>query len=182
LIKTKPCVKLDVNGIAQGYSVDVIADFLEKNGISNYIVEIGGEIRVNGKKPGGGKMKIGIEAPGDYASEPSIMQQVVELDNGAITTSGNYRKYYESKGKKITHIINPLTGYAVDNELISVTVFAKDAITADAFDNALMLMGLKRALQFVREEKDLEAYFIYQKLDGSVSDTASAGFYQLIKK
>ncbi len=183
LQKKKPCVKIDLNGIAQGYSVDVLAALLEKHGIRNYIVEIGGEIRVKGRKqPSGEKMKIGIESPAEDEFENHLLQKIIELDAGAITTSGSYRKYYESKGEKITHLINPKTGYPHKNELISVTVYAKDAMTADAFDNALMLMGLKEALDFVEHRKDLAAYFIYKNAEGRIADTASSAFLKLIMK
>lgn len=183
LRKIKPCVKIDLNGIAQGYSVDLLASFLEKNGVNNYLVEIGGEIRVKGKKmPGHEKMKIGIESPPQSIFAQAGLQQIVELDSGAITTSGSYRQYYESDGKKISHIIDPRTGYTANNELISVTVYAPDAMTADAYDNALMVMGLSRALQFVEQRNDLAAYFIYRKQDGQVADTACSQFNQLLKR
>jgi thiamine biosynthesis lipoprotein len=182
LIKLKPCVTIDANGIAQGYSVDALAGFLELNGIQNYIAEIGGEIRLKGRKqPGNETMKIGIESPGDNEFATSLMQQIIQTDSGAITTSGSYRKYYESAGKKITHIIDPKSGYPVQNELISVTVYARDAITADAFDNALMLMGLKNALKFVEGRKDIAAYFIFHRKNGVIADTASRQFYKLLK-
>lgn len=181
LSKTKPCVKIDLNGIAQGYSVDVLATLLEKSGVKNYIVELGGEISVKGRKqPWGEKMKIGIESPNQDAFENHPLQKIIELDAGAITTSGSYRQYYESKGQKITHLINPKTGYPQQNELISVTVYAKDAITADAYDNALMLMGLKQALAFVERRKDLAAYFVYKNANGSIADTACSAFLKLM--
>ena len=182
LQKLKPCVKIDVNGIAQGYSVDVVANYLEAHGIKNYLVEIGGEIRVKGhKQPGGEKMKIGIEAPGENDYELSMISKIVVVDSGAITTSGSYRKFYESEGKKISHLIDPRTGYPTQNELISVTVYARDAITADAYDNALMVMGLKKALQFVENRKDMAAHFIYRTSKGTVADTASSRFYKLLQ-
>lgn len=181
LSKTKPCVKIDLNGIAQGYSVDVLAALLEKHGIKNYIVELGGEISVKGRKqPSGEKMKIGIESPNEDAFENHPLQKIIELNGGAITTSGSYRQYYETKGQKITHLINPKTGYPHKNELISVTVYAKDAITADAYDNALMLMGLQQALVFVENRKDLAAYFVYKNANGSIADTASSAFLKLM--
>jgi thiamine biosynthesis lipoprotein len=182
LLKRKPCVKIDVNGIAQGYSVDVLADFLEAHGIRNYLVEVGGEIRVKGhKQPGNEKMKIGIEAPGDDDFQLSMISKIIVTDSGAITTSGSYRKFYESQGKRISHIIDPRTGYSSQNELISVTVYANDAITADAFDNALMVMGLQKALQFVERRKDISAHFIYRTKTGTVADTASTRFYNLLQ-
>ena len=182
LLKLKPCVKIDVNGIAQGYTVDVIADFFEKNGINNYIVEVGGELRIHGKKqPANESFKIGIEAPSDDAFESSPLKKILVIDSGAVTTSGTYRKYYESNGKKISHIMDPRTGYSVQNEMISVTVYAKDAITADAYDNSLMLMGVEKALQFVEERENIAAFFIYQLPNGTIADTASSRFYKLIQ-
>jgi thiamine biosynthesis lipoprotein len=182
LFKKTPCITIDVNGIAQGYSVDVIADFLESKQIADYIVEIGGEIRVKGRKPGNEKMKIGIEAPGDYTVDIPVMQKVIALDSGGITTSGSYRQYHESNGKKFSHNIDPRTGYPSQNELISVTVYAADAMTADAYDNVLMTMGLEKGLQFVEGRKDIAAYFIYKKNDGSVADSASAAFKRLTEQ
>lgn len=183
LIKSKPCLGIDVNGIAQGYSVDLVASFLESKGIADYLVELGGEIRIKGKKrPSGESMAVGIESPGDDSSNPLPVTRRIKLDHGAVTTSGNYRKFYQNGLKKITHLIDPKTGYPIQNEMISVTVVAKDAITADGYDNALMNMGLKEALTFVNKQKNLEAYFIYHKPDGSVADTASTGFYKLLVK
>lgn len=180
LFKKTPCITIDVNGIAQGYSVDVVADFLESRQITDYLVEIGGEIRVKGRKPGNEKMKIGIEAPGDYTVDIPVIQKVIALDSGGITTSGSYRQYHESNGKKFSHNIDPRTGYPSQNELISVTVYAADAMTADAYDNVLMTMGLEKGLQFVEGRKDMAAYFIYKKNDGSIADSASTAFKQLI--
>ena len=180
LMKKKPCVKIDANGIAQGYSVDVLADFFEQSGIQNYVVELGGEIRIKGRKPDNEKMSVGIESPGEEM-DFSLIEKVVYLDKGAITTSGNYRRYYESKGKKISHLLNPKTGYSLQNELISVTVYAKDAITADGYDNAIMAMGLRKGLAFVEKNKELAAHFIYRKNDGTVADTMSSHFRVLLQ-
>lgn len=178
LSKTTPCTSIDVNGIAQGYTVDLLATFLEQRHVGDYLVEVGGEIRVRGKKPDGTLMKIGIEAPGSYENEPSVIQKIIALDNGAVTTSGNYRKFHESRGKKFSHIIDPRTGYPIRNEIISVTVIAKDALTADGYDNVLMALGLEKAFALLEHKKDMAAYFIYRKTDGSVGDTASTRFQQ----
>ena len=182
LKKRVPCVRIDVNGIAQGYSVDVLADFLDKKGISNYLVELGGEIRVKGRKPNGEPMAIGIEGPAeDKPYDPYPIQKIISLEKGAVTSSGNYRKFYQSGSRKFSHLIDPKTGYPLDNELISITVWAEDAMTADAYDNALMGMGLEKGLQFTNRQKGLEAYFIYRKADNSVADTATIGFYKLMR-
>ncbi|KLT65696.1 FAD:protein FMN transferase [Pedobacter sp. BMA] len=180
LTKTKPCVQIDLNGIAQGYSVDLIAGYLEKKGIRTYIAELGGELRISGPKPDGSAIKIGIEGP-DENNEPAI-RHIAMVNSGAITTSGNYRKFHQSGKKKLSHLINAKTGYPLENEMISVTVYAKDAITADGYDNALMGMHLKDALHFVEQRKDLEAYFVYHRKDGSIADTLSAGFKKILKK
>ena len=177
LIKQKPCVSIDVNGIAQGYSVDVLAGFMESKGILDYMVEIGGELRVKGLKyPGARPMRIGIESPAESEFEPSMMQRIISPADGAVTTSGSYRKYFESGGQKVSHIIDARTGFPAKNELISVTVWAPDAITADAYDNALMAMGLEKAMQFLNHHPELGAYFIYREKDGRIADTASTFF------
>jgi FAD:protein FMN transferase len=182
VVKKKPCVQIDLNGIAQGYTVDVIAGLLDQHFLMNYMVELGGEIKVKGRRqPGNEKMKIGIETPGDDEFQRGIMRRVIAIDHGAITTSGNYRRFYESQGKKISHLIDPRTGYPVQNELISITVYAMDAMTADAFDNALMVMGLESAIRFVDEREYLAAHFVYRSKDGSIRDTMSTRFHQLIK-
>lgn len=176
LKKDKACVMIDINGIAQGYSVDMLAGLLDTYGIDDYVVELGGEIRVKGRKPGNEKMKVGIESPVRGERVQGMMQSVLVIDSGAITTSGNYRRFYESKGKKISHLLDPRTGYSISNELIAVTVFANDAMTADAYDNALMVMGLKAALEFVEGRRGMAAYFIYKGKDGAVRDTSSSRF------
>lgn len=180
LSKSKPCIKIDVNSIAQGYSVDVLANFFATNGIKDYIIEIGGELRIHGRKPGNKKFSVGIEAPNDDDIFGTVMEKKLLIDSGAITTSGNYRKYLEKDGKKISHLIDPRTGYPIQNEMISVTVYAKDAITADAYDNALMTMGLKKSLEFINNRNDLSAWIIYYNANGKIEDTGSSQFYKLI--
>ena len=179
LIKSVPCLKIDVNGIAQGYSVDVIASYLESRGIENYLIEIGGEIRVKGRKqPGNQVMKIGIEQPSDNKDEDAGIQKVLEMKGGAITTSGNYRKFIQNGSKKLSHLMDPKTGRPISNEMISVTVKTKDAMSADGYDNVLIGMGIDKAFAFLKKHKGLEAYFIYQDANGTVRDTASVGFFR----
>lgn len=182
LKKKAPCVRLDVNGIAQGYTVDVLAEYLDTKGISHYLVELGGEIRIKGRKqPGGELMTIGIEGPTEDGEQVFPIQTVIRPAFGAVTTSGDYRKYLETGSGKLSHLINPKSGYPLKNEMISTTVWAKDAITADGYDNALMGMGLEKALEFAEKQENLEAYFIYRQASGSVADTATTGFYKLMK-
>lgn len=180
LIKRLPCLQVDLNGIAQGYSVDVVADHLDKKGISSYMIEIGGELRINGTKPDGTLYRVGVEGPAVEDNHEPVIKHTVSFKKGSITTSGNYRKYIRQNGKTISHLINPKTGYPLDTEMISVTVYAKDAITADGYDNALMAMNVKQALKFVSQHKEIEAYMVYRVKDGSVADTLSAGFKKII--
>lgn len=180
LLKSKSCVEIDLNGIAQGYTVDIIADFLETRNITNYLVEVGGEIKVKGKKSDGSNFNIGIETP-DIISELPF-RKIVSIKEGAITTSGNYRKFRLQGNKKLSHLINAKSGYPIDNEMISVTVWAKDAITADAYDNVLMNLGVNQSLKLLKNTADIEAYFIYLDKKGHVTDTATNGFSKFFKK
>ncbi|WP_218043694.1 FAD:protein FMN transferase [Flavobacterium gawalongense] len=182
LFKKQSEVEIDVNGIAQGYTVDVLADFLKMKNISNYLVELGGEIRVNGNNPFTQlPFAIGIETPDEGLETEGDFKDIILLSKGAVTTSGNYRKFYYNGKKKISHLINAKTGYSLQNEMISVTVVAKDAITADAYDNVLMACSIPQAFSFLKKHPDLQAYFIYTNTDGSVADTATVGFHQLLK-
>jgi len=181
LKKLRPEVKIDLNGIAQGYTVDVIADFLIANGIKNFLVELGGELRVKGKKPNGEDFYIGIEGPVNSTDKESVIKHVAIIKGKALTTSGSYRNYIQNGTDRLSHIINPKTGYPVHSEILSVTVFAKDAISADGYDNALLSMGIKDAFSFLDQHPDLEAYFVYKNEQGSVVDTMSNGFKTILK-
>lgn len=176
LHKRMPGVQLDLNGIAQGYSVDLLASLLERHHIDNYLVELGGELRVKGVKPGHEPFRVGIEGISGDDLDPAPMRKVITPGNGAITTSGNYRKHHEAGGRQVSHLMDPLTGYPVQNEMISVTVYARNAITADGYDNGFMAMGLQRSLAFLSKHRKMGAYIVYRKPDGSVADTVTAAF------
>ena len=179
LLKAQACLKIDVNGIAQGYSVDQIAAHLEKRGVKNYLIELGGEIRVRGfKQPNKKAMRIGIEQPVENSNDTSIIQRVLELKGGAITSSGNYRRYIQSGSKKLSHLMDIRTGRPLDNEIISVTVRCKNAMNADGYDNALIGMGIKRAFEFLKKHKKIEAYFIFKDDNGLLRDTATQKFFR----
>ena len=180
LHKNKPCVTIDLNGIAQGYTVDVIAGFLLQKGIKVFIAEVGGELRVSGPKPDGTQIRIGIEGPVEGQPAASSIKHIISFKEGAVTTSGNYQKYLKFGDQKISHLIDPKTGYPLANEMISVTVFANDAMTADGYDNALMAMDLTTALHFVAARKNLEAYFIYKNAGGKIADTLTNGLKKMI--
>jgi thiamine biosynthesis lipoprotein len=176
LHKKTPGVQIDLNGIAQGYAADLLANFLERHHIYNYVAEIGGELRIKGRNPDGEAFKIGIEAIDGDDINPAPLRKIIEPGDGAVTTSGNYRKHLEAGGKQISHIMDPKTGYPTQDEMISVTVWAKDGITADGYDNGFIAMGLKRTLQFLQKRTDIGAYIIYHKPGGAIADTVTAGF------
>lgn len=170
----------DFNAVAQGYSVDLIGDFLEANGIKNYLVDIGGEVTAKGEKPGNQKWKIGIEKPAETQTDERNLKVVVEVRDKSIATSGNYRKFYEENGVRYSHTINPKTGYPVQHSLLSASVMSDDAATADAYATAFMVMGLEDAKRFLTQQSDLEAFFIYSGTDGEYNTYATPGFQEAI--
>jgi FAD:protein FMN transferase len=171
LIKDIPQVKLDFNAIAQGYTVDVLASFLEGKGVKNYMVEVGGELRTKGKKLNDSSWTVGIEQPDETNADGTLLKAVITIKDKSLATSGNYKKFYIEDGKKYAHIIDPFTGYPAKNNLLSTTVIADDCMTADAYATAFMVMGLEKSKQFLTVNKDLnlEVFFIYD--DNGVSKT-----------
>ncbi len=163
LLKAMPGVQLDFNAIAQGYSVDLLAEFLDSMGIDDYLVELGGEVKAKGKKNQREYWKVGIDQPNEIPSDERPLQAIVQLQNKALATSGNYRKFYEVDGRKIAHIIHPRTGYPAKHTLLSATVIADDCATADAYATVFMVMGLEASLQFIAAHPvpALEVFFIY---------------------
>jgi thiamine biosynthesis lipoprotein len=182
IIKEKPAIKIDFNAIAQGYSVDVIADFLQSRGINNYLVELGGEIKAKGKKENE-EWKVGIDQPSEKKGEERKLEAIINLNNRALATSGNYRKFYIEGNQKLSHIIDPKTGYPAKHNLLSTTVIADDGITADAYATAFMVMGLKKSIAFVEKNKNLklEVYFIYDE-NGQWKTYKSESLKQRIKE
>ncbi len=181
LVKKKQGVEIDCNGIAQGYTVDVLARFLEQQGISNYLVDVGGELRASGMNAQHHTWMVGVERPAaDSGSYPE--QTLLHLQNKAIATSGNYRRFFDQGGTRFAHTIDPHSGQALHNNIISVTVIAADCITADGFDNALILMGVEPALAFIRNHPDLglEACFIYKDGQGKIEERFTPGFEKLL--
>lgn len=167
LIKDLPGIKIDVNSIAQGYAVDVVYRYFEKLGIENFMVEIGGEVRTKGKNPKGDFWRIGVDKPAERNNAAGeVLQTVILLDNKSVTTSGNYRKYFEENGQKFSHIIDPHTGYPYKNNLLSVTVIAKDGLTADGYDTPLMVLGLEGSRAMLKSHPELDAYMIYSDENG----------------
>jgi len=165
LVKEKPDMMLDFNAIAQGYTVDVLASYLESKGIMNYLVELGGEVKGKGKKNNDKSWTVGIDQPNETITGGRPLKAIIKLKDRALATSGNYRKFYIENGKKYAHIIDPHTGYPAKHNLLSATVLAADCMTADAYATAFMVMGLERSKKFLSEhhELGLEVFFIYDK-------------------
>lgn len=173
LVAAKPGVRIDCNGIAQGYTVDLIIDHLRSRGVARMIVELGGELRVYGPGPEQDEWRIGIESPAPVANGFHPVEMVIGIRNRSVTSSGNYRQP--------GHIIDPIHGKPVRGDLVSVTVVAQDAMTADAWDNALFVMGRDRAIRLLGRHPELEVYMVYQDGRGRYKDTATAGFSRLIR-
>jgi thiamine biosynthesis lipoprotein len=148
LIKENPCIQLDFNAIAQGYTVDLIAQYLENQGITHYMVEIGGEVRTLGKNETGTAWQIGIDKPLENESVTEggrPLQRIVSLSGKSMATSGSYRKFIVRDGKKYSHMIDPHTGKPVQHNLLSASVIADNCADADAYATAFMVMGLEKA-------------------------------------
>ena len=168
VIKKNPKTMLDCSAIAKGYGTDVVARFLKKKGVQNFMVEIGGEIVVNGNSEKLQPWRIGINKPTDDSLNTSqAIQDVVSVSNIAMATSGNYRNFYYKNGKKYAHTINPKTGYPVQHNILSATVFADDCATADAYATSFMVLGLDGAKKILEKHPELCAYLIYSDQKGS---------------
>lgn len=161
IVKEDPRIQFDFNAIAKGYAADVIGNFLAAKGITAYLVEIGGDLTARGLKPDGSRWRIGLEKPARDFDDPQDWDYFVELHDMAVATSGNYRRYYEEGGQRFSHTIDPFSGYPVTHNLLSVSVFARDGMTSDAFATAFMVMGFEKAKAFVEKREDMEAFFIF---------------------
>lgn len=167
IIKKDPRVALDFNAFAQGYSVDVVSNYLLSKKITSFIVEIGGEVYAHGKKPNGDNWSIGVEKPIDNKLSTNPLKAIVKLENLAIATSGNYRRYIIEDGIKYAHHIDPKTGYPTKNNLLSASVFSKECISSDANATGILVMGLDKAKIFLNQHPELQAYLIYSDENGN---------------
>lgn len=174
--------ELDVNGVAKGYSVDLLGEFLQQRGIHNFMIEVGGEITVRGVNRNGEKWHIGIDKPVDPTAERALLA-IAEIDNRSMATSGSYRKFYEEEGKRYSHTIDPFSGRPVKHNLLSATVLAPNCANADALATAFMVMGVEKSKQFIDQhpELQLDAYFIFA--DGDALKTyISPGLKKVLKE
>lgn len=173
-------MKLDASSIAKGLGVDLVADYFNHKGIKDYMVEIGGEVRVKGQSDKGRPWRIGIDRPeDDVTAQARQFQMVIELTNGALATSGNYRNYYIHEGKKYAHTINPKTGFPVQTEVVGASVFSPTCMEADAYATAFMVAGLEKAKQVIENSTELEGCLIYEE-EGKLKTWVSDGLKKMI--
>ena len=181
--KDDPRIMLTCSAIAKGYAVDIIAEFLSKKGIKNFIVDIGGEVVVKGNNSRNSVWRIGINKPvDDSLAKNNTLQTILHIQDVGLATSGNYRNFYYKDGKKYAHTIDPRTGYPVDHSLLSATVIAPDCMTADAYATAFMVMGIEEATQFTNSHPEIDAYFIYADEDGALKTHFTKGMSKYIKE
>ena len=180
ITKATPEVMIDVNAIAQGYTVDLLAEFLENQGVKNYLVELGGEIRTKGISSRGKNWLVGVDKPVDNAMSGENLQVIIGLSGESLVTSGNYRKFFVREGVKYSHTINPATGYPVTHSLLSATVIDITSARADALATAFMVMGVDKTKEWLGENPGVEAYLIYSNQNGDYEVWMTKGFEKRI--
>ncbi|MEO9078501.1 MAG: FAD:protein FMN transferase [Rhodanobacter sp.] len=147
-------IYLDLSAVAKGFSVDQVGRYLRQRGADSWLVEVGGELKAHGRKPGGRSWQVGIEQPDAAAGAVSRAEELVRtisLDDRAIATSGDYRHVFEDGGHIYSHHIDPRSGYPVPHEVASVSVLADDCIQADPLGTALSVLGAERGMAYARE-------------------------------
>ncbi|TKB49708.1 FAD:protein FMN transferase [Ferrimonas sediminicola] len=177
LFKSESDLKVDLSAIAKGYGVDVVAQVLEARGIHNYLVEVGGELRVKGVKPGGQPWRVAIEQPDAMGRD---VFNVIEPGNMAVATSGDYRNFFEEDGEQFSHIIDPATGRPVKHHVVSATVLTDSCMTADGLATAMMVLGVDRGLALA-EAQDL-AVMLIERSQGQFRVHYSPAFKQYLER
>lgn len=170
--KARGDVYVDLSAIAKGHGVDRVAATLERLGHSEYLVEIGGELKARGRNGASQRWRVGIEKPDPAAR---ALMEVIALDGAALATSGDYRNFYERDGKRISHTIDPRTGRPIEHRLASVSVVTEDCATADGMATALNVLG-PDAGHALAVQQGLAALFIVRGVDGVYSEKTTPGF------
>lgn len=179
--KTKPQVMLDLGSIAKGFGVDAVAGLLASKKITDFIVEIGGEVITSGTKPHNDAWTVGISKP-DKDGNMNRLYKIVHLNNKAMATSGDYRNFIEIDGKIFSHIIDPVTGYPVSNGVVSVSVISDTCTFADGLATALMVMGTEKGILLVNELKGTECLMVVRDPAGRLIDYESTGFRNYVQQ
>ena len=175
LVKRKAAISLDLASIAKGYAVDQIAALIRTNGIKNFLVEIGGEVFAAGLRNDGKKWRVGINSPKKDAPFDKIYKVISLYDKG-FATSGDYRIFFEFKGKRFSHIIDPRNGHPIDNGVVSVSIVADTCTFADGLATAVMILGVEKGIKLVNSLDHTECLIVVQKDDGTLIDHFSKGF------
>jgi len=168
VVKADPRIMISYSAVAKGYATDVVAQFLNRKGVENFMVDIGGELVLKGINTHGEPWRLGIPTPKeDLIAQNREYKIRLQLTDRGIATSGNYRNFYYKDGKRYAHTIDPRTGYPVEHSLLSATVVAKDCMTADALATAFMVIGLEEAEKFANNYPEIGVCFIYSDDDGN---------------
>ena len=185
LRKENPSTELDFNAIAQAYASDLLACYLESQGINDYLVDIGGEVICRGAKSDGSPWRVGIERPAEDRYSEQQVQTAIALRDQSVVTSGNYRKYYERDGVRYSHTIDPSTGRPVSHTLLSASVVERQCWLADAMATAYMVMGLEKGKAFIAAHPEgpgtHAVYFIYDSC-GTLATYATPGFEEMTSR
>ena len=176
--KLDPQVEIDLGSIAPGAAVDRLAEMFEAFDYRSYMIEMSGEVRAHGTRPDGSPWRIGIEKPLDGAHS---VKEVIPLQNRAMSTSGDYRQFYVLGGKRLSHTMDPRTGWPIQHGLASITVVHDDCMLADAWATALDVLGPIDGFALA-EREGIAALFVTREKDGSFSERATKGFAALRKK
>ncbi len=180
VVKAYPAITLDFNAIAQGYTSDLIASFLDSKGIMNYLVNTGGEIMARGCKTNGDPWIVGIEKPAENWDSEQMVQTRIALHDKGLVTSGSTRKYVERNGNRYSHCIDPKTGYPVEHNVLSATVLAENSVWADALASICMVMGMEKSLPLIESMDGVEVYYIYVNEENKLETFATEGFKKLV--
>lgn len=176
-----PRMIIDLSAVAKGFGSDCVAQMFRKHGINNFMIEIGGEVVTSGVSPKAKAWRIGVNKPQeDSTSTSNELQTILQMNNCAMATSGNYRNFYIDNGRKIAHTIDPKTGYPVQHSILSSTVIAPTCAIADAYATAFMVLGLEKSLQVLDKHPELMAYFIHTDKEGNYQVWKSPGIEALI--
>lgn len=178
LTKQRAPLSLDLASIAKGYGVDQVAGLLRKRGYQDFLVEIGGEVAAAGRRADGKPWRVGINTPSPEGA-PDSVYRVVELSDKSLATSGNYRNFFEIDGRRYSHILDPRSGFPVDNDVLSVSVSAPTCTLADALATAVMVMGADSGLELLEQMEQVEGLIVVLQADGSLADRTTAGFRAL---
>jgi len=173
--KMHSAITLDFASIAKGYAVDQVSGALKAEGIMNFIVEIGGEVFAAGVRKDGNKWRVGVNVP-DKGAALQDLYRVAQLSNLAMATSGDYRNYFERDGVMYSHIIDPRTGYPIQNKVAGVTIIAPGCTMADGLATAIVVMGKEKGMALIEQLPDVEGLIIVRDPDGKFRDFPSSGF------